>query len=201
MCVIGNPPYSGVSSNNGEWAKNLIAPYKKEPGGKVKLKERNSKWINDDYVKFIRFAEHMISKTGEGVLGFITNHGYIGQPDFSGNALAHDAEDSTKSMSLDLHGNSKKKEVAPDGLNDVNVFDIMQGVAILIGVKHAQKKGAASKSPVPADVFHAEFWGPRKLKYDRLQQADLSSISWTKLEPDPKISNVLSGQPETLGNL
>ena len=69
MCVIGNPPYSGVSSNNGKWATDLIAPYKKEPGGKVKLKERNPKWINDDYVKFIRYAEHLIEKTGEGVLG------------------------------------------------------------------------------------------------------------------------------------
>ena len=185
MCVIGNPPYSGVSSNNGEWAKNLIAPYKKEPGGKVRLKERNSKWINDDYVKFIRFAEHMISKTGEGVLGFITNHGYIDSPTFRGMRW-HMMQRFDKIYVLDLHGNSKKKEVAPNGLHDVNVFDIMQGVAILIGVKHARKKGATSKSPVPAEVFHAEFWGPRKLKYDRLQQADLSSISWTRLEPDPK---------------
>ena len=108
MCVIGNPPYSSASSNNGEWAKNLIAPYKKEPGGKVKLKERNSKWINDDYVKFIRFAEHMISKTGEGVLGFITNHGYIDSPTFRGMRW-HMMQRFDKIYGLDLHGNSKKK--------------------------------------------------------------------------------------------
>lgn len=185
MCVLGNPPYSGVSSNNGEWATNLIAPYKKEPGGKAKLKERNSKWINDDYVKFIRFAEHMISKTGEGVLGFITNHGYIDSPTFRGMRW-HLMQSFDKLYVLDLHGNSKKKEVAPDGSNDVNVFDIMQGVAVIIGVKHHKKGEAAKKPPVPAEVFHAEFWGPRRQKYDRLQQSELNSLSWTKLDPDPK---------------
>ena len=185
MCVLGNPPYSGVSSNNGEWARNLIAPYKKEPGGKVKLKERNPKWINDDYVKFIRFAEHMISKTGEGVLGFITNHGYIDSPTFRGMRW-HLMQSFDKLYVLDLHGNSKKKEVAPDGSNDVNVFDIMQGVAVLIGVKHRKTGEDAKKPPVPAEVFHAEFWGPRKQKYERLQQSELDSLSWTKLDPDPK---------------
>lgn len=185
MCVLGNPPYSGVSSNNGAWATNLIAPYKMEPGGKVKLKERNPKWINDDYVKFIRYAEHMISKTGEGVLGFITNHGYIDSPTFRGMRW-HLMQSFDKLYILDLHGNSKKKEVAPDGSNDVNVFDIMQGVAVIIGVKHRKKGETAKKPPVPAEVFHAEFWGPRRQKYDRLQQSELNSLSWTKLDPDPK---------------
>lgn len=185
MCVLGNPPYSGVSSNNGAWATNLIAPYKMEPGGKVKLKERNPKWINDDYVKFIRYAEHMISKTGEGVLGFITNHGYIDSPTFRGMRW-HLMQSFDKLYVLDLHGNSKKKEVAPDGSNDVNVFDIMQGVAVIIGVKHRKKGEAAKKPPVPAEVFHTEFWGPRRQKYDRLQQSELNSLSWSKLDPDPK---------------
>lgn len=139
MCILGNPPYSGVSSNNGEWATNLISPYKKEPGGKVKLRERNPKWINDDYVKFIRFAEHMISRTGEGVLGFITNHGYIDSPTFRGMRW-HLMQSFDKLYVLDLHGNSKKKEITPDGSNDVNVFDIMQGVAVLIGVKHRKNE-------------------------------------------------------------
>ncbi|AZU05004.1 adenine specific DNA methyltransferase [Glycocaulis alkaliphilus] len=80
MCVIGNPPYSGESANKGDWIMGLMEAYKKEPGGKEKLKERNPKWINDDYVKFIRFGEHMIEKNGEGILGFITNHGYLDNP-------------------------------------------------------------------------------------------------------------------------
>ncbi|MBX3456610.1 type ISP restriction/modification enzyme, partial [Ferrovibrio sp.] len=185
MCVLGNPPYSGVSSNNGTWATNLIAPYKMEPGGKGKLKERNPKWINDDYVKFIRFAERMISKTGKGVLGFITNHSYIDSPTFRGMRW-HLMQSFDKLYILDLHGNSKKKEISPDGTNDVNVFDIMQGVAVLIGVKHRRSNDVAQKTPVPADVFHAELWGPRRYKYDRLRQSELNNLSWKKLDPDPK---------------
>lgn len=181
MCVIGNPPYSGESANKGKWATDLIAPYKMEPGGKVKLKERNLKWINDDYVKFLRFAEHMIEKTGEGVLGFITNHGYIDNPTFRGMRW-HLMKTFDKIYVLDLHGNSNKKEAAPDGSNDVNVFDIKQGVAIIIGVKHRAAKGERK----PADVYHASLWGARQSKYDSLSRAELSSVPWTLLSPDPK---------------
>ncbi len=111
MCVIGNPPYSGESSNKGDWIMGLMEAYKKEPGGKEKLKERNPKWINDDYVKFIRFAEHLIEKNGEGVLGFITNHGYLDNPTFRGMRW-HLLKTFDKIWVLDLHGNAKKKEVA-----------------------------------------------------------------------------------------
>src|SRR5699024_3016242 len=84
MCILGNPPYAGESSNKGEWIMGLMDAYKKEPGGKQKLQERNPKWLNDDYVKFIRMSEHLISTNGEGVLGFITNHGYLDNPTFRG---------------------------------------------------------------------------------------------------------------------
>src|SRR3546814_18730890 len=84
MCVIGNPPYSGESANKGDWIMGLMEAYKKEPGGKEKLKERNPKWINDDYVKFIRFSEHLIEKNGEGILGFLSSHGYLDKPHFRG---------------------------------------------------------------------------------------------------------------------
>jgi hypothetical protein len=83
MCVIGNPPYSGESANKGDHIMGLMEDYKKEPGTR-KLKERNPKWLNDDYVKFIRMSEHLIEKNGEGVLGFITNHGYLDNPTFRG---------------------------------------------------------------------------------------------------------------------
>ena len=66
MCIIGNPPYSSQSSNKGEWIDQLMKPYKLEPGGKIKLKERNPKWLNDDYVKFLRYGQHYIEKNGSG---------------------------------------------------------------------------------------------------------------------------------------
>jgi hypothetical protein len=164
MCVIGNPPYSGESANKGPWIMGLMEDYKQEPGGKQRLQERNPKWINDDYVKFIRLAQHMIDKTGEGVLGFITNHGYLDNPTFRGMRW-HLMNSFDRIYVLDLHGNSKKKEVSPDGSPDRNVFDIMQGVAIIIAVKRKHD----GKKPKPlAEVRHGELWGARESKYAAL---------------------------------
>ncbi len=134
MVVMGNPPYSGESANKGEWIMNLMEDYKKEPSGKEKLKERNPKWINDDYVKFIRFSSHLIEKNGEGILAFINPHGYLDNPTFRGMRW-HLQKTFDKIYTIDLHGNSKKKETAPDGSVDQNVFDIMQGVSINIFIK------------------------------------------------------------------
>lgn len=180
MCVLGNPPYSGESANKGDWIMGLIEGYKKEPGGQQKLQERNPKWINDDYVKFMRLAEHTIAKNGEGVLGFITNHGWLDNPTFRGMRW-HLLNTFDKLWVLDLHGNAKKKEVAPDGSADKNVFDIQQGVAIVIGVK---KKQANAKTTKPlAQVQHAELWGDRAGKYQALQSLDLRNPLWQPLVP------------------
>jgi predicted helicase len=177
MCVIGNPPYSGESANKGDWIMGLMEAYKKEPGGKEKLKERNPKWINDDYVKFIRFAEHLIEKNGEGVLGFITNHGYLDNPTFRGMRW-HLLKTFDKIWVLDLHGNAKKKEVSPDGTPDKNVFDIMQGVAIIIATKKDQKKSDKVKL---GEVYHGELWGDRKAKQDILWRHIKAELSPTLL--------------------
>jgi len=177
MCVIGNPPYSGESANKGDWIMGLMEAYKKEPNSKQKLKERNPKWINDDYVKFIRFAEHLIDKTGEGVLGFITNHGYLDNPTFRGMRW-HLLDTFDKIYVLDLHGNAKKKEVTPEGKPDKNVFDIQQGVAIIIGVK---KRGGEGQKPL-AQVFQSDLWGDRAGKYEFLWKNGASGNFWEKLE-------------------
>jgi hypothetical protein len=177
LCVIGNPPYAGESANQGDWIMRLLAAYKREPGGRERLQERNPKWINDDYVKFIRFAEHLIEKNGEGVLGFITNHGYLDNPTFRGMRW-HLLKTFDRLYVLDLHGNAKKKEVAPEGQPDKNVFDIQQGVAILIGVKRSQ----ANKDQPLAEVFHADLWGERAGKYAALWVAGLTGPMWQKLE-------------------
>ena len=177
LCVIGNPPYAGESANQGDWIMRLLDAYKREPGGRERLQERNPKWINDDYVKFIRFAEHLIEKNGEGVLGFITNHGYLDNPTFRGMRW-HLLKTFDRLYVLDLHGNAKKKEVAPEGQPDKNVFDIQQGVAIIIGVKRSQ----ANKDQPLAEVFHADLWGERAGKYATLWAAGLTGPMWQKLE-------------------
>ena len=164
MVIIGNPPYSGVSSNNFEHANRMIDKYKVEPGGKQKLQERNPKMLNDDYVKFIALSEDLISKNGEGVLAFITNHGYLDNPTFRGMRW-HLAQTFDEIKIIDLHGNSKKKEVAPDGTKDENVFDIQQGVAIIIATK---LKGTKQKD---ATVSVANIYGKRNIKFSVLEKS------------------------------
>lgn len=176
MCVIGNPPYSGHSSNKGEWISGLMEPYKKSPELK---RPAQAKWLSDDYVKFIRLAEHFIERTGEGVLGFITNHSYLDNPTFL-DMRHHLMETFDRIYVLDLHGNSKKKEVAPDGSSDKNVFDIMQGVAILIEVKH---KSHGKKVKGLAQVMHAELWGARAVKNTALEAMTIDSPEFKDVTP------------------
>ena len=159
MVVMGNPPYSGVSSNETKFANSLIEKYKVEPGGQVKLQERKH-WLNDDYVKFIAFAEDMIEKNGKGIVAMITNNGYLDNPTFRGMRW-HLMKTFDKIYILDLHGNAKKKEVSPDSSPDQNVFDIMQGVGIMIAVK-------ASNNEKMAKIYHSEIYGSRKHKFDVL---------------------------------
>ncbi|ALO16781.1 putative helicase [Salinivirga cyanobacteriivorans] len=175
MCVIGNPPYSGESSNKGEWIMNLMEDYKREPGGKEKLKERNPKWINDDYVKFLRYGQYYIEKNGSGVLAYINPHGFLDNPTFRGmrwNLL----KTYDKIYTIDLHGNSKKKETAPDGSLDFNVFDIQQGVSINIFVKTGKKQ--VNKL---ANVLHYDLYGKRDFKYDFLNKKSIQSIDFNEL--------------------
>ena len=175
MCIVGNPPYSGESNNKGEWIMKLMEDYKKEPGGKEKLKERNPKWINDDYVKFLRYGQHYIERNGSGVLAFINPHGFLDNPTFRGmrwNLL----KTYDKIYTIDLHGNSKKKETAPDGSADVNVFDIMQGVSINIFVKTGKKKANEL-----GQVFHYDLYGKRDFKYDFLSDNSLKKIAFKTL--------------------
>jgi predicted helicase len=179
MCIIGNPPYSGESANKGDWIMGLMEAYKKEPGGKERLNEKNSKWINDDYVKFIRFAEYMIQKNGEGILGFITNHGYLDNPTFRGMRW-HLLDTFDKIYILDLHGNLKRKEMSPDGSADKNVFDIQPGVAIIIGVKSADIKNVR---PALSSVYRSDLWGNRQSKYDALWTGEIGTPNWTKIAP------------------
>ena len=126
LVIFGNPPYSGHSTNVGEWISKEIKQYFVVDG--KPLDEKNPKWLQDDYVKFIRFAECKINQTGEGILGYITNHSYLDNPTFRGMRQSL-MKSFNEIYILDLHGNSLKKEKCPDGTKDENVFDIRQGVA------------------------------------------------------------------------
>lgn len=181
MVMLGNPPYSGHSANKGAWIAELIDSYKQ--GFPELKKPGQAKWLSDDYVKFIRFAQWRIERTGQGVVGFITNHAYLDNPTFRG--MRHSLlETFDEIYVLNLHGDSKKKERAPDGSKDENVFDIQQGVAISLFVKHA------SNEKVPARVYHSDLWGRRREesgggKDGWLAANDVESTGWAELAPKP----------------
>lgn len=175
MIVMGNPPYSGESQNKGEWIMKLMEDYKKEPGGVSPLKERNPKWINDDYCKFIRLGQHYVDRNKEGILAYICNNGFLDNPTFRGMRW-HLLQSFDKIYIINLHGNSKKKETTPEGGKDENVFDIMVGTSINICVKTGKKKKGEL-----AKVYYADQYGLRKDKYDYLNAHDLSNIEFTKI--------------------
>jgi hypothetical protein len=180
LVVLGNPPYSGHSANKGPWIDSLLKGSYYDVDGQP-LGEKNPKWLQDDYVKFIRWGQWRIEQSGAGILAFITNHGYLDNPTFRGMR-----EKLLKSFSeiylLNLHGNAKKRERVPEdvqralgiGEQDENVFDIQQGVAIGIFVKEPEKSG-------PAKVFYADLWGVRERKYQWLLEHDVNHTEWEEL--------------------
>ncbi len=167
MVIVGNPPYSISSSNKGEWILDLIKDYKKGLG------ERKIN-LDDDYIKFIRFAEHFIEKNKSGIVAMITNDSFIDGITHR-QMRKHLLETFDDIYILDLHGNSKKKEKCPDGGKDENVFNIMQGVSISIFVrKGGEKKGLGN-------VYHSEIFGKREVKFETLNNFDVKNVKWEKL--------------------
>jgi len=172
MVVIGNPPYSGHSANKGAWISGLMEEYKKSPELK---KPAQGKWLSDDYVKFLRFAQWRIEQTGYGVLAFITNHSYLGNPTFLDMRASLMASFDDLYV-LDLHGSTKPKEVPPNGEKDQNVFDIQKGVAIALFVRRTTR----AKSPT---VRRADLWGTRAEKYAWLAAHDVTDTPWEDVTP------------------
>lgn len=176
--VIGNPPYSILSQNLTEASRAIVDAYKSVQGSPIK--ERGAlqfeKLLQDDYVKFVRLSELQIEHAGIGVNGLITNHSFVDNPTMRG--LRDHLMTTFPSLSvLDLHGNSLKGERCPDGTNDRNVFDIKQGVAILIGLR-----GGPSKN---CFVRHSDLWGERSSKYLFLASRTAASTTFAAVRPSP----------------
>ncbi len=188
LVILGNPPYSGHSANRGKWIRGLIDEYKQVDGRP--LGEKNPKWLQDDYVKFLRFAQWKIDQAGRGIVGMITNHSYLDNPTFRGmrSSLAKTFDEM---YFLDLHGNALKRETAPDGSKDENVFDIRQGVAITFLVKHGK---AAPK------VHHADCWGSRDDKYEWLLKHDVTTTEWKEITPSTPLYLLVPRDERTMDN-
>ena len=178
LVILGNPPYSYDSPNKGEWISNEIKEYYKVDG--KQLGEKNPKGLQDDYVKFIRFAQWKIDQAGEGILGFITNHSYLDNPTFRGmrQSLMNSFDEI---YILDLHGNSIKKEKAPDGGKDENVFDITVGTSIAFFIRNKRAKENKKNK-----LLYSEIFGLREKKYKWLLKNNISTIKWKKIIPSPE---------------
>lgn len=190
MVVMGNPPYNEKSANTGEWIMNLMDDYKQEPGksriqvsrnkktGKVTykntLKGANPKGINNDYCKFIRLGQNFVEKTNEGVLAYITANTYLDSRLFRG--MRYELMKSfDKIYVLNLHGSTMRKESTEEVI-DQCVFDIRQGVAIIILVK--QNK---SNSQDLAKVYYKDIYGKRSFKLEYLSSHSLQDVDFTEL--------------------
>lgn len=179
MCVIGNPPYSIKSGNLASDQVSLIDPYRFVDGKRIKEKgmlqfEIN---INNDYIKFIALSEKLIRKNKFGILAFITSHGYLKSESFRG-LRQHLTQTFDEIRIIDLHGNTEVREVVPGGITDKNVFDIKQGVSIILAYRTQSKD---SKST--GRVFYSELWGTRQYKYDKLHESGLDDFEWKDCDP------------------
>ncbi len=191
MVVLGNPPYQGQSVNASDkiligkrgrkervrtFIGELLRDYYTVDG--APLGEQNPKWLQDDYVKFIRFGQWRIDKTGRGLLGFVTNHTYLDAPTFRGmrEKLLRSFDDI---YIVDLHGSLRRREKNPNGGVDENVFDqIQQGVSIVVFVKSSDDTDLAR-------VHFHERWGEREDKYQWLTDNTTASTEWESFTPGP----------------
>ena len=167
--VVGNPPYAGVSSNMSEGAQRMVDAYRTVDG--AALNERKL-WLQDDYVKFIRKAQTIIDGSRVGIVGYITNHGYLDNPTFRGMRQSLMGTFHRLRL-LDLHGNANKRERPPDGMVDKNVFDIRQGVAILLATRLGSN----------VEIKHADLWGSRESKYEWFEAHDVGNTSFAPITP------------------
>ena len=183
LAILGNPPYAVTSSNKGKWIENLLKnSYNTEDGHRYQsyyeidgkhLKEKKL-WLTDDYVKFIRFAQWKIDTSGNGTIGFITNHAYLNNPTFRGMRQSL-LESFHRIYIINLHGSSLRREKSPDGSLDENVFDIKPGVAISIFVKNDNFDDRK--------IYYYDLYGMRNYKYNWLDNNDILSVKWQEIEP------------------
>ena len=178
--VIGNPPYSGVSSNKNAWIEQLLKGYEPSIGKTANYYEIDGEslgekklWLQDDYVKFIRFSHFLIEKSSIGIHAMITNHGFVDSPTSRG--MRYQMFNFYSRINIiDLHGSSKKGEIPPENIKDENVFDIMPGVAISI----------CCKSQIESkEVLSYDLWGSRDYKYSWLTSHGITDVGWEQVIP------------------
>lgn len=183
MVMLGNPPYNGESQNKADEIEELIEKYKQEPDQILNKKEKakkivDTKWLNNDYVKFIALGQRFIEENGKGIIGYITPNTHLDSLTFRG--MRYQLLKTFDNMYIiNLHGSNKTKETCPDGSKDENVFGIESGVCITLFVKTGTEKGESSL----AKVYYKDVYGKKKDKFDFLEQNDLLALDFEEVTP------------------
>lgn len=183
MVMLGNPPYNGESQNKADEIEELIEKYKQEPDQILNKKEKakkiaDTKWLNNDYVKFIALAQRFIEENGKGIIGYITPNTHLDSLTFRG--MRYQLLKTFDNIYIiNLHGSNKTKETCPDGSKDENVFGIESGVCITLFVKTGKEKGESSL----AKVYYKDVYGKKKDKFDFLEQNDLLALDFEEVTP------------------
>jgi hypothetical protein len=187
LVITGNPPYAAYSKNKGEWITKKIEDYKIVDG--AHFNERKH-WLQDDYVKFIRFAQSKMETVEQGIVAVITNHSWIYNPTFRGMRQSL-MKTFDQIHIVDLHGSTKPKEWVPEGRDNGNVFDIMKGVAVTLFIK---------KSGLAKGVWFGDVWGTRLEKYKICAGSIFSDLAIDVVKPEspfyflsPRVSPDISG--------
>jgi predicted helicase len=171
LVITGNPPYAGHSQNKGKWITAQVRKYRE--GVPELNKPGQGKWLQNDYVKFIRFAQYEMDQQPQGLVAIITDNSYLDNPTFRGMRKSLMGT-FNQIYIVDLHGNANKQERTPSGTPDENVFEIKQGVSIAF---FAKKPGA------PRGVWRTDVWGKQIEKYKALADARFSQIEWEEVKP------------------
>ncbi|NAR47378.1 N-6 DNA methylase [Acinetobacter haemolyticus] len=182
--IMGNPPYSAGQSSQNENNQNVKYEYlDKRIYETYTLSSANllgKRSSLDSYIRAIRWASDRIED--QGVVGFITNSGYLSSNAADGIRKCLIEEFSSLYI-INLRGNSRttgdiaKKEAG-------NIFDIRTPVAIAILVKN-------QKTEIQGQIHYYDI-GDYLSKKEKLEKlSDLHSISginslklWENIKPD-----------------
>lgn len=164
LVITGNPPYAARSKNKGKWIRTQIKNYEFVDG--QHFGERKH-WLNDDYVKFLRFAQLKIESRGDGIVGVITNRWWLENVTFRGMRQSL-LKTFDQIHIFDLQGEAGQVD------DDENVFDITKGVAVAIFVHNRNAEKI---------VRYSTIRGSRLEKYKLAANSDLRNLDWRSINP------------------
>ncbi|MBI5101763.1 MAG: N-6 DNA methylase [Nitrospirae bacterium] len=200
LVILGNPPYNSFAGVSPEEENGLVESYKKGLISEWGIKKFN---LDELYVRFFRLAERRIAeKGGRGVVSFISNFSYLGDPSFVVMRSRFLAE--FDSLWFDcMNGDSRETgKVTPEGKPDPSVFStewnrdgIRVGTAVGLLVKTGRQRNV-DESPV---VRFRHFWGAGK-RAELLSSLDVKDFDAQYAVTSPSKENRLSFRPSDIGH-